>query len=128
LRNIPPCGSCHGSIDHKIGSPWLRGQPAAYIKAQLQAFARGERNNDISQQMRNIARHMTPHEIDEAARYYSSFSQPARSMDAKTRYTPAVSIITQDEPAKEEMARGQFGETAVGNQDRSKSTEVGRVV
>ena len=79
LRNIPPCGSCHGSIDHKIGSPWLQGQPAAYIKAQLQAFARDERNNDISQQMRNIARHMTPLEIDEAARYYSSLSQPARS-------------------------------------------------
>jgi cytochrome c553 len=78
LRNIPPCGSCHGSIDHKVGSPWLQGQPAAYIKAQLQAFARGQRNNDISQQMRNIARQMTPQEIDEAARYYSSLSQSAQ--------------------------------------------------
>jgi cytochrome c553 len=40
-------------------------------KAQLQAFATGARRNDISEQMRNIARQMTPAEIDEAARYYA---------------------------------------------------------
>ena len=43
-----------------------------YIKAQLQAFALGARRNDISQQMRNIARHMTPEEIDQVARYYEA--------------------------------------------------------
>jgi hypothetical protein len=31
-----------------------------------------ERTNDINQQMRNIARAMTPQEIDEAAAYYAS--------------------------------------------------------
>ena len=72
LRNIAPCGSCHGGLDNKAGSPWLEGQPAAYIKSQLEAFARGGRHNDISQQMRNIARQMTPAEIDAAAQYYSS--------------------------------------------------------
>ena len=64
MRNIPPCGSCHGDIDNKAGSPWLGGQSAVYIKAQLQAFASGTRRNDISQQMRNIARQMTAEEID----------------------------------------------------------------
>lgn len=72
LRNIANCGSCHGGIDNKAGSPWLEGQPEAYIKAQLQAFASGARRNDISQQMRNIARQMTPEEIEQAARYYAS--------------------------------------------------------
>ncbi len=72
LRGIAPCGSCHGTLDNKVGSPWLEGQPAAYIKAQLQAFASGARRNDIGQQMRNIARRMTPEEIDQAAAYYSS--------------------------------------------------------
>ncbi len=44
MRNIPPCGACHGDIDNKTGSPWLGGQSAVYIKAQLKAFAstRGE--------------------------------------------------------------------------------------
>jgi cytochrome c553 len=72
LRGIAPCGACHGSLDNKTGSPWLEGQSAAYIKAQLQAFASGQRRNDISEQMRNIARAMTPDEIEEAANYYAS--------------------------------------------------------
>ncbi len=72
MRNIPPCGTCHGDVDNKAGSPWLGGQSAVYIKAQLQAFASGTRRNDISQQMRNIARQMTAEEIDGVARYYEA--------------------------------------------------------
>lgn len=77
LRNIPPCGSCHGDIDHKVGSPWLDGEPADYIKAQLEAFASDARRNDTNEQMRNIARGLTPQEIEEAANYYAS--QPPAS-------------------------------------------------
>jgi cytochrome c553 len=72
MRNIPACSSCHGTTDAKLGTPWLDGQSAVYIKAQLQAFATGARRNDISEQMRNIARQMTAAEIEEAARYYAS--------------------------------------------------------
>jgi cytochrome c553 len=72
MRNIAPCGSCHGELDTKAGSPWLGGQSAVYIKAQLTAFASGTRRNDISQQMRNVARHMTAEEIDQVARYYEA--------------------------------------------------------
>jgi hypothetical protein len=43
-----------------------------YLKAQLEAFAKGTRHNDISEQMRNVARQMTPEERDEAARYFGS--------------------------------------------------------
>jgi cytochrome c553 len=72
MRNIPPCGSCHGDIDNKAGSPWLGAQSAVYIKAQLQTFASGARRNDIQQQMRNIARQMTADEIDQVASYYAA--------------------------------------------------------
>jgi len=72
MRNVPACSACHGTTDPKLGTPWLEGQSAVYIKAQLQAFATGTRRNDISEQMRNIARQMTASEIDEAARYYAS--------------------------------------------------------
>jgi cytochrome c553 len=71
MRNIPTCSSCHDQNSIKLGTPWLDGQSAVYIKAQLQAFASSARRNDISQQMRNIARQMTAAEIDEAARYYA---------------------------------------------------------
>jgi len=70
LRNIPACSSCHDGL--KPGAPWLAGQPQVYLKAQLVAFANGDRRNDIDQQMRNIARRMTAAEIDEAAAYYGS--------------------------------------------------------
>jgi cytochrome c553 len=72
MRNVPACASCHGMTDAKLGTPWLDGQSAIYIKAQLQAFATGARRNDISEQMRNIARQMTAAEIDEAAHFYAS--------------------------------------------------------
>lgn len=72
MRNVAACSACHGATDAKLGTPWLDGQSAVYIKAQLTAFANGTRRNDVSEQMRNIARQMTSAEIDEAARYYAS--------------------------------------------------------
>jgi cytochrome c553 len=71
----PPRGNCVPAIDLnsiKLGTPWLDGQSAVYIKAQLQAFASGTRRNDISEQMRNIARQMTPDEMIEAANYFAA--------------------------------------------------------
>jgi cytochrome c553 len=71
MRNIPPCASCHGTIEYKTGSAWLEGESPVYLKAQLEAFAAGSRHNDISEQMRNIARNMTKDEIEAAAEYFS---------------------------------------------------------
>ena len=55
LRGIAPCGACHGELDSKASAAWLEGQPAAYLRNQLEAFASGTRRNDIGEQMRNIA-------------------------------------------------------------------------
>jgi cytochrome c553 len=71
MRNVAPCAACHGGIDTKAGSPWLDGLPAAYTRAQLMAFHDGTRTNDIDEVMRNVARNMTPEEIDAAAAYYA---------------------------------------------------------
>lgn len=70
MRNIAPCGSCHGDIDHTMASPWLKGEPRAYLRTELTAFASDERHNDIDAQMRAIAHRMTPGEIEQAAAYY----------------------------------------------------------
>ena len=69
MRGIAPCAACHGGLGSKAGSPWLGGQPAIYFKTQLKDFASGARHNDISQIMRNIARRMTPAEMDQAAAF-----------------------------------------------------------
>jgi cytochrome c553 len=71
LRGIAPCGACHGEVGTKAGAAWLEGQPEVYLRIQLEAFASGARHNDIDEQMRNVARVMTPQEIDAAARYYA---------------------------------------------------------
>ena len=71
LRGIAPCGACHGEVDRKASAAWLEGQPAIYLRTQLAAFATGARHNDIGEQMRNIARQMTPQEIVAASRYYA---------------------------------------------------------
>jgi len=57
--------------DHKFGTPWLEGMPQSYLVAQLQAFASGARRNDSQAQMRNMARAMTPREIEEVAVFYA---------------------------------------------------------
>ena len=71
MRSIAPCGACHGELGNKAGAPWLEGQPVTYLHAQLEAFANGARRNDIDEQMRNVARGMTPAEIDAASRFYA---------------------------------------------------------
>jgi len=71
MRGIAPCGACHGELDSKAGAAWLEGQPAVYLRAQLEAFSSGARRNDIGEQMRNVARRMTPQEIDAASRFYA---------------------------------------------------------
>jgi cytochrome c553 len=71
MRGIAPCGACHGTIDSKAGATWLGGQPAIYLRTQLEAFSSGARRNDIGEQMRNVARGMTPEEIDAASRFYA---------------------------------------------------------
>lgn len=70
MRNIASCASCHGSGDHKLGAPWLETMPKAYLVEQLTAFATGARHNDGHGQMRNMARGLTPTEIDDLATYY----------------------------------------------------------
>lgn len=55
-----------------IPLPLRRASQKSILKAQVQAFASSRRTNDISQQMRNVARAMTPQEIDEEAAYYAS--------------------------------------------------------
>jgi cytochrome c553 len=75
MRNIAPCGSCHGDVDHTQASPWLGGEPVNYIRAQLLAFAAGERTNDINAQMRDMARALSRSDIEAAAAYYGG-SQP----------------------------------------------------
>lgn len=71
MRNVAPCAACHGGIERKPGAPWLEGMPKEYLVEQLAAFASGKRRNDSHGQMRNMARNLTPQQIDEVATFYA---------------------------------------------------------
>jgi len=77
LRGIAPCSACHGPLGLTLGAPGLRGQQRAYLEQELQAFKTSNRHNDISEQMRSVARRLTGEEIAMLAAYYSNIANPA---------------------------------------------------
>ncbi len=74
MRSIASCAGCHGPMGLVTAAPELRGQQRAYLEQQLQAFKSGARHNDISEQMRSVARQLTSEEIAMLAAYYASFA------------------------------------------------------
>jgi cytochrome c553 len=80
-RGIAPCSACHGPGGYKLGVPALHGQRAAYIERQLASFAQGLRQNDIYEQMRAIARQLTPDEMKAVATFYGAQDRQLASKD-----------------------------------------------
>jgi cytochrome c553 len=75
MRSIAPCASCHGGSDGKVGAPALDGEPKAYLREQLTAFADGTRHNDANAVMRDEARQMTDSEMAQVTDHYASPTQ-----------------------------------------------------
>jgi cytochrome c553 len=72
-RALPPCASCHGAGgEAPTETPNLTGDPAPYVTAQLQAFAKSQRTNDIFARMRTIAAKLTPREMELLGDYYTT--------------------------------------------------------
>lgn len=79
---IQGCLNCHGPEGAGLGYnyPYLAGQHAAYLEAQLRAWQEGTRTGDPLDIMANIATRMSDREIAAVAAYYSSL--PPFSIDA----------------------------------------------
>jgi cytochrome c553 len=72
-RNIPPCRACHrAGAGGPIETPTLNEQVHDYFVRQLQAFASGQRRNDVYGRMRLLAAQLSPAEMDGLARYYAA--------------------------------------------------------
>jgi len=71
-RAIAPCAACHGPGSFKIGAPALEGQQADYIERQLASFAEDICQNDIYEQIRAIAKALTPDEMHALATSYAT--------------------------------------------------------
>ncbi|MBV8398214.1 MAG: cytochrome c4 [Acetobacteraceae bacterium] len=72
-RALPACNACHGvRAGGPIETPTLTGQYQQYLSAQLHAFAKGDRHNDIYERMRSVASKLTDREMDLLTRFYAS--------------------------------------------------------
>lgn len=73
-ENVPACLACHGpdgAGNPLMKIPALRGQHSAYVAAQLQAYAAGQRTTDSGsgKMMETIASRLTSAEIQAVASY-----------------------------------------------------------
>ncbi|MDN3614697.1 c-type cytochrome [Vibrio gallaecicus] len=71
-RGITACIACHGARGNGTelsGFPKVSGQHADYIKAQLEKFRDGSRNNDMNAMMRDVAKKLTDADIDTLSKY-----------------------------------------------------------
>ncbi|CAK1719473.1 c-type cytochrome [Vibrio crassostreae] len=71
-RGVTACIACHGPRGNGTelsGFPKISGQHADYIKAQLEKFRDGSRNNDMNAMMRDVAKKLTDAEIDTLSKY-----------------------------------------------------------
>ncbi|TKF23551.1 cytochrome c4 [Vibrio genomosp. F6] len=71
-RGITACTACHGPRGNGTelsGFPKISGQHADYVKAQLEKFRDGSRNNDMNAMMRDIAKKLNDEDIDTLSKY-----------------------------------------------------------
>ena len=71
-KGVAACTACHGPTGNGIDSaayPKLSGQHAQYVESTLNKFAKGERENDPSRMMRDIASKMSAQEMKAVSQY-----------------------------------------------------------
>jgi cytochrome c553 len=73
-RLIAGCRGCHGrrGEGNVIAYPALAGQHPQYFRKTMQAYASGQRDNDVYARMRSIAAELTEEEIEALGAYYGS--------------------------------------------------------
>jgi cytochrome c553 len=70
-RRLPACLACHvNNAGGPIETPVITGQMQDYLLVQLNAFASGQRKNDVYGRMRDVSRKLTPREREALARYF----------------------------------------------------------
>jgi cytochrome c553 len=77
-KEIQACESCHGpqGRGENPAIPPLASQYAHYIAFQMRMWQMGYRRNDASQQMTNIARRLSPQDIEAIGLYFERLPQP----------------------------------------------------
>jgi cytochrome c553 len=67
------CHGTHGEGNAQLKAPRIAGQPAFYLERQLDAYAQGQRQNDV---MSPVARQLDAQQRREAASYFATLVAP----------------------------------------------------
>ncbi len=107
------CARCHGRRGHGMGVrfPWIAGQTEAYVKEQLRSFRAGARRGPGLGLMRDAARPLDAHQIDDIALYVSVLgARPPLSIPVKNAVMPPiVPRRTFVPPRRDAIPRTVFG-------------------
>lgn len=73
---VPACFTCHGDKGQGVAPhfPAISGQPAAYLKAQLESWKQGERSNDQMALMQAVVAGLSDKEMTDVAEYLAAQS------------------------------------------------------
>lgn len=73
-KGVPACFTCHGDKGQGITPhfPAISGQPGAYLKAQLENWQQGKRNNDQAGLMQSVVAGLTDKEISSVSDYLAA--------------------------------------------------------
>lgn len=78
-RGVQSCVGCHGpdGVGVPPDTPYLAGQDAAYMEAQLKHWGEGRRHTDPLGVMADVARRLSPQERQWVVRYFAALPPPA---------------------------------------------------
>lgn len=94
-EGVPPCATCHGAHGEgnaENGFPRLAGLPTPYLRAQLSAFANGQRQNPV---MAPIAKMLKPDEAQAVSVYFAGLPPPATQKSTSPVAGPGA-LLAQD--------------------------------
>ena len=82
--SIPACTACHGAALTGAGAdvPGLLGLPVDYLNAQLGAWRTGARQAEAPDCMAQIARQLSPQDVNALAHWLAAQPVPAQTASA----------------------------------------------
>jgi cytochrome c553 len=73
-ERVQACNNCHGPDGRGVpfSAPYLAGQSADYLSAELQSWRQGNRRNDAGKLMSSVAQRLSDVDVSAVSAYYAS--------------------------------------------------------
>jgi len=77
-ERVQACDNCHGPDGSGVlhSAPYLAGQSAGYLAAELQSWREGNRKNDAGQLMSSVAQRLNDADVSAVSAYFASLGAP----------------------------------------------------